>query len=64
MKTFLDLLSLTFSILGVGFLLYLIYGEVKSRIQGKVDNTKDLLLYVLLALILINGMAPKLEGFF
>jgi len=56
MKAFFDLFSLIFSILGIIYLLYLIYGEVKSRIQKKDVDDKHLMLYVILALILINGI--------
>lgn len=56
MKAFFDLFSLIFSILGIVFLLYLIYGDVKSRIQKKDVDDKHLMLYVILTLILINGI--------
>jgi len=56
MKAVFDLVSLIFSILGIIYLLYLIYGEVKSRIQKKDVDDKHLMLYVILILILINGI--------
>lgn len=56
MKAFFDLVSLIFSILSIIFLLYLIFGEVKSMLQKKDIDKRHLFLYVILTIILLNGI--------